>query len=173
MDDVMTSSIIYRGTKLKITTSRAAGPSSRQWLHEIKIELAVVMKLLLLVSKRSVTSSVCHLIKTNFFPSANKINYRVHLRSPPFLVSAPWWPSSRDRRGTPHCCEQRLRPLFPPNNSRHARAPPMRLQHSTYLMIFVFALMRKISGSSAICVTLPFAFSKSSWYLTCNNRNGL
>lgn len=35
---------------------------------------------------------------------------------------------------------------------------------TTHLIIFVFALIRKVSGSSATCVNFPFAFSKSAWY---------
>ena len=34
------------------------------------------------------------------------------------------------------------------------------------LMVAVLALMRWISGSSAICVNLPLAASNSAWYLT-------
>ncbi len=33
-------------------------------------------------------------------------------------------------------------------------------------MVAVLALMRWISGSSAICVNLPLAASNSAWYLT-------
>ena len=41
------------------------------------------------------------------------------------------------------------------------------IEISTELNFCEFSISRRVSGSSATCVNLPFVFSNSAWYVSC------